>query len=225
MSKLQTVRNLSIVVGWIVYSSAASAGDGDVARFNLGKATFCVPRVLLVEEAPGWIPKDLPQDGFVFFVPGDRLPKLFPQRDRLGRPQEFTAYVASTKTPGIYALRKALVKRAKAPGATLKEIPNLKLGFSYESHRRDHWVAWKLPEGVPLSVEALERVGMPIATCSRPSGSVENPQWKGSEASCRRVIQFDGLRLGYAMDANNLDRFEWLDQRIKDIVSGWRCAV
>ena len=223
VSELQTMKRCVLAVSCLFLASAAYATDADIVRFDLEGVSYCVPKALIVDESPGWIPRNLPDDGFVFFVPKDQLSQLIPQKDRLGRRQAFTAYVASTKAGNVDASRKVLADRAKVPGASLKDIISLNLVFAYEARRGDHWIAWRLPKGVPPSVEALGKVGVPVATCSKPSGSIDNPSWKGSEATCRRSFQLDALRLGYSMDARNLDRVEWLDKRIRETVSSWRC--
>lgn len=222
VSKLQIAK--AVLFGWTLVAAAYASGE-QIARVEVGKAAFCVPRDFVAEEVPGWLPRELPRDGFGFYVPRDQIARLIPQRDRLGRQQEFTAYVSSITSASINAQRSVLLERAKGPDAVLKEVTSLQIVFAYESSRGDHWVAWKLPKGTKVSVEALGKVGVPIATCSRPSGSIGNSSWKGSEAVCRRAFDFDGIRVGYSMDAKNLDRYDWLDGRLKETLSRWRCAV
>jgi len=225
VSELPITKALACALGCLLTAWAVHASDRDIERFNIGGTAFCVPGTVIAEEPPGWLPKDLPRDGFGFYVPQDQISQIIPQRDKLGRVQEFTAYVSSRTPKTADALRRVLAERARAPGAILKRLKSLHLVFAYESKQGDHWVAWKLPKSAALSADALAESGTPIATCSMPSGSIRNPSWKGSAAVCRRTLDADGIRLGYSVDAENLDRYEWLDGRLKDIVLNWRCAV
>lgn len=80
-----------------------------------------------------------------------------------------------------------------------------------------------MPGDVESNADSLERAGILVAICSKPSGASRSG-WKGPMATCQRRINLEHAQVGYSFDAANLSRLEGIDEFVKKKVLSWECS-
>jgi len=186
----------AIGLGFCVYK-----GDSKFSRFRFVNVNYCVPRTNVVEADYWWIPRDLPDDGFIFRVE-----------------VVFDSHINSRRilTGTVGTNHRSLVWSAPSKGSfpwTQGEV------LVHEATRvfRDYFegadgTIWQLTP--PYDGRTHLNEGTKAMHCL----SLAN-----GKRSCTRIINLNSLPLTYHPDLNDLENIAAIDSALVKLIDSWKC--
>ena len=196
---------LALAVGTLWLSAC---GSSQQEKIQVGGVDFCVPRENRRDIDIWWVPKDLPEGGFLFSLPvASNMPY-----EITGIVDDSNRYPRQTgkPAPDTQWWKELSIREGRRLVANGRYI-------AAASQSNYSYLVWS-PGQVPVSLDdEYTDNSEVIANCLVPK-----PDDKKS-ATCDRVIHLDSVAVHYTFDTNLLGKTDWLDKKVADAVSAWRC--
>lgn len=202
-------------------------------RVVVGGRDFCVPAANLVKADP-WLEqatRHLPERGFAFLIAATHLRSdspVVPQKNINAEDMPITGTIeplSDGRAIDRYPKDHYWYRMARAPDAIVETDGRLRQVVVFENAKREFWVIWRVPEGVPLTTASLDDKASVVASCRRTSFRNLKQRQLDETASCQRNIRAGDFRISYSFDPLNLTTITKLDSAVSRVVLGWQCRA